>query len=66
MVAFTLLGVLYWRFMEGLLAATMLLAIGALLLLEHQKATDVDLAFFKINAVVGFVVLGFVAAGVWS
>ena len=65
-VAFALLGVLYWTFMEGPLAATMLLAIGALLLLEHQKATDVELAFFKINAVVGFVVLGFVAAGVWS
>ena len=64
-VAFVLLGVLYWTFMEGALAATMLLAIGALLMLEHQKASDVELAFFKINALVGFVVLGFVAAGVW-
>ena len=63
-LAFGLLGVLYWTVMEGLLAATMLLAIGALLALEHRKTSDVELAFFKINAFVGFVVLGFVAAGV--
>ena len=63
-LAFALLGVLYWMVMEGLLAALVLLAIGALLWLEHRKAANVDLAFFKINAVVGFVVLGFVAAGV--
>ena len=63
-LAFSLLAMLYWTVMEGPLAATVLLMIGALLLLEHRKASDVDLAFFKINAVVGFVVLGFVAAGV--
>jgi 4-hydroxybenzoate polyprenyltransferase len=63
-LAFALAGVLYWTAMEGPLAAWLLLVIGALLLLEHRKAADVDLAFFKINAVVGFVVLGFVAAGV--
>lgn len=63
-LAFALAGVLYWTAMEGPLAAMMLLLIGALLLLEHRKAADVDLAFFKINAVLGFVVLGFVAAGV--
>ena len=64
LLAFALLGVLYWTAMEGPLAALLLLVIGALLVLEHRKAANVDLAFFKINAVVGFVVLGFVAAGV--
>ena len=29
-----------------------------------RMVANVELAFFKINAVVGFVVLGFVAAGV--
>jgi 4-hydroxybenzoate polyprenyltransferase len=64
-LAFALLGTLYWTVMRGPLAGLMLLAVGALLWLEHRKAANVELAFFKINAVVGFVVLGFVAAGVW-
>jgi len=37
---------------------------GALLYLEQRKATDIELAFFKINAVLGFFVLAFVLAGV--
>ena len=63
-VAFLLLGVLYWTAMEGSLAAVFLVGIAALLLLEHRKATSVEFAFFKINALIGFVVLGFVWAGV--
>ena len=31
---------------------------------SHRKASDVELAFFKINSVLGFVVLAFVYAGV--
>ena len=65
-VAFIVLGILYWTAMTGPLAALALLAIGVLLLLEHRKVSDVELAFFKINAVVGFVVLGFVAAGMMA
>ena len=41
-----------------------LAAIGGLLVLEHRLSDDVDLAFFKINAVLGFGILGFVATGV--
>ncbi len=36
----------------------LLLLTGYLLYLEQKKAEDVELAFFKINAVAGFVVLG--------
>lgn len=61
--AFLLLALLYWRALEGGLAAVLLLGVGVLLYLEHRRSEDVDLAFFKINAVVGFVVLGVVAAG---
>jgi 4-hydroxybenzoate polyprenyltransferase len=61
--AFLLLSTLYLRAMGGAVAAALLGAIGILFLLEHRRANDVELAFFKINAVVGFVVLGFVAAG---
>ncbi len=62
--SFSLLATLYWVAMTGPVAALLLTTVGVLLLIEHRKAHDVELAFFKINAVVGFVVLGFVAAGV--
>lgn len=62
-VAFALLCWLYWSELSGAVSAALLAVIGWLLHLEHRKASDVELAFFKINAVVGFVVLGFVAAG---
>jgi len=42
----------------------LLLLAGGLLYLEHRKASDVELAFFKINSILGFVVLAFVYAGV--
>jgi 4-hydroxybenzoate polyprenyltransferase len=61
--AFLLLAVLYLRALQGPLAAALLALIGGLLVLEHRKAKDVELAFFRINAVVGFAVLGLVAAG---
>jgi 4-hydroxybenzoate polyprenyltransferase len=44
----------------------LLILIGFLLYWEHRKASDVQLAFFKINAVLGFVVFLFIASGtVW-
>jgi 4-hydroxybenzoate polyprenyltransferase len=44
----------------------LLILIGFLLYWEHRKSSDVHLAFFKINAVLGFVVFLFVASGtVW-
>jgi 4-hydroxybenzoate polyprenyltransferase len=61
--AFLLLSVLYWKALEGPFAAILLVLIGALLVVEHRRSSDVDLAFFKINAALGFVVLGFVALG---
>jgi 4-hydroxybenzoate polyprenyltransferase len=61
--AFFLLLLLYWKALEGPLAAVLLGLIGALLVVEHRRASDVDLAFFKINAALGFAVLAFVAVG---
>jgi hypothetical protein len=46
------------------LPGVLLLVAGVLLYLEQKKATDVELAFFKINAVLGFVVFFFVIVGV--
>ncbi|HSF19843.1 MAG TPA: 4-hydroxybenzoate octaprenyltransferase [Vicinamibacteria bacterium] len=63
LLAFGLLATLYVRALEGVVSLLLLVLVGALLLIEHQQASDVDLAFFKVNAIVGFVVLGLVAIG---
>jgi 4-hydroxybenzoate polyprenyltransferase len=64
LAAFFCLAILYWLELAGIASGLLLLVTGALLYLEHRKAADVELAFFKINSVLGFVVLAFVYAGV--
>lgn len=64
-IAFAVLALLYFSmFQSELVPGVLLLIAGVLLYLEQKKATDVELAFFKINAVLGFVVFAFVIAGV--
>jgi 4-hydroxybenzoate polyprenyltransferase len=48
-----------------LLALPFLLLTGYLLYLEQKKAENVELAFFRINAVAGFMVFVMVAVGVF-
>ncbi len=63
--AFMVLIVLYLTHLRSPLALATLLALGALLYWEQASARDdVELAFFKINAVLGFGIMGFIAAGV--
>jgi 4-hydroxybenzoate polyprenyltransferase len=62
---FVLAAVYLVAFRGSIIAAALLLVAGFLLYLEQKKSSDVDLAFFKINAVLGFVVLLFVIVGVW-
>jgi hypothetical protein len=52
------------RYLHGALAWALLVVVALLFALEHRLAHVVDLAFFKINLVVGFVVLALVWAGV--
>jgi 4-hydroxybenzoate polyprenyltransferase len=59
-----LIAVYYVAFRGSILAGVLLLVAGLLLYLEQKKSSDVQLAFFKINAVLGFVVLLFVIVGV--
>jgi 4-hydroxybenzoate polyprenyltransferase len=61
--AFASLLVLYGICLRSPLSLLALFVIGGLLVLEHLWASDVDLAFFRINALIGFGVLGFIAAG---
>ncbi len=63
-LAFVCLGVLFAMYTRGAFALPFLLLTGVLLFLENKKAEDVELAFFKINAVLGFSVLGMVVMGV--
>ncbi len=64
-IAFLLLaGVYVSAFAGSFIVGILLLASGYLLYLEQAKAEDVELAFFKINAVLGFVVFTFVLIGV--
>jgi 4-hydroxybenzoate polyprenyltransferase len=63
-VAFVCLGLLFAFYIKAVLALPFLVLTGVLLFMENKKAEDVELAFFKINAFLGFSVLGMVVMGV--
>jgi 4-hydroxybenzoate polyprenyltransferase len=65
LAAFAVLVVLFFHSVLSLLALPLLVLTGLLLYVEQKKAEDVELAFFKINAVAGFSVLAMVGVGVW-
>ncbi len=56
-LAFTVLVLLFVLSIKNLTAIPFLLVAGFLLYLEQKKSSDVELAFFKINAIIGFVIL---------
>ena len=63
--SFLVLSAVYLAAFRGSITAGILLMVAGLLLyLEQRKSSDVELAFFKINAVLGVVVLLFVIVGV--
>ncbi len=64
-LAFVVLAILFILYIKALAALPLLMLSGFLLYLEHRKAEDVELAFFRINAVLGFVILGMIVVGVY-
>ena len=62
-VAFLELALFAWLYLHTWVALPFLIAISGLLFWEHHT-DDLNLAFFKLNAVLGFVVLGLVWAGI--
>jgi 4-hydroxybenzoate polyprenyltransferase len=52
--AFVMLVILFFHSLKGLVAVPPLLLSGFLLYLEQRKADDVELAFFRINILLGF------------
>lgn len=63
--AFLAVVFLYFYQFRSIVSAALLIAIGVLLYLEHKKAQNVDLAFFKINVLVGVTVFLFVLSGIY-
>jgi 4-hydroxybenzoate polyprenyltransferase len=63
-LAFVVLVYIFAIYIQSWIAAPFLALAGFLLYLEHAKASDVELAFFKINIVLGFVILAMVVVGV--
>jgi 4-hydroxybenzoate polyprenyltransferase len=64
LLAMVALAVLYFLFLSGTVAGLTVLGVGGLLFAEQRQAQDVDLAFFRINIVVGFAVLAAISLGV--
>jgi 4-hydroxybenzoate polyprenyltransferase len=63
LAAFTFLSMLFATSFRSWYASPFLLLTGVLLWVEQRMAADVDLAFFKINAWLGFVVFGMIITG---
>ncbi|NIP39274.1 MAG: 4-hydroxybenzoate octaprenyltransferase [Candidatus Dadabacteria bacterium] len=64
-LAFLSLVALYLLIFKSYVSLIFLLITGFFLYLEHRKSENVDLAFFKINIVVGFAVFIFVLSGIY-
>jgi len=63
--AFIVLVILYFYEFNTLYALPFLFMSGLLLFLEYKKSSNVDLAFFKINILVGLFVFIFVISGIY-
>jgi 4-hydroxybenzoate polyprenyltransferase len=63
--AFFSIAFLYFLIFKTIAAGAMLAIIAILLFLEHRKSANVDLAFFRINILVGFAVFLFVLSGLY-
>lgn len=62
--AFVFLAALYFSALSGVTAAFLLLVTGFILFLEHMVPSKVEMAFFKLNTLAGFVVFAMIWAGV--
>ncbi len=63
-LAFVTIAALYFVSLRGSGAAFLCLTAGVLLFMEHILADHIDMAFFKINVLTGFVVLTMVFVGI--
>lgn len=64
LVSFLCLAWMTFRYVNSPLALIALGLVGALLAIEHHMAHRVELAFFHVNAALGFVVLALILVGI--
>ena len=64
-ISFLSVAVFYLLEFRSLVSGLVLLIIGGLLYLEHKKSSNIDLAFFKINILVGFSIFLFIICGIY-
>ena len=64
-LAFLFLLILYLLLFNKIISGIVLLLVGFLLFLEHRKSSNVDLAFFKINILVGGAAFLFIICGIY-
>ena len=64
-LAFVFLLILYLLLFNKIFSGIVLLLVGVLLFFEHKKSSNVDLAFFKINILVGAAVFLFIICGIY-
>ena len=57
--------IIYFLKFNSIVSAIVLLVIGILLYFEHRKSSNVDLAFFKINILVGAATFLFIICGIY-
>src|ERR1043166_9954523 len=63
LIAFGCLSFLFFTTIRTWYAAPFLLLTGVMLWIEQRKASNIELAFFRINAALGFVVFAMIVTG---
>ncbi len=64
-LSFAAVLIFYLLVFRTVLSGLVLILIGGLLYIEHKKASNIDLAFFKINILVGSAIFLFVICGIY-
>jgi len=62
-IAFTCLTALFFITVHTLYALPFLVLTGLMLLFEQKRAHNVELAFFRVNSALGFVVFAMIVTG---
>ncbi len=65
LLSFISVVLIYFLIFKSVLSGIVMIAVGVLLYLEYKKSSDIDLAFFKINILVGGAILLFVICGIY-
>jgi 4-hydroxybenzoate polyprenyltransferase len=64
-ISFLWVVIFYFLVFRSFISGLVLLIIGGLLYLEHKKSSNIDLAFFKINILVGGSIFLFIICGIY-